>query len=163
MKRNKLLMGLLASTMVCFANAQEVTPATTPSGITNLFGNTQSNNNNTTTSVTNSNTNVAAAPSVSTIKSYNVPTVFVPNLPAGGIDTCLGSSSAGLSVIGFGASGASTWTDQNRVMIKQVTLLSNLGLKDAAVARLLQDKNLKDALLIAYPNFARLVSQDSDE
>jgi hypothetical protein len=44
-------------------------------------------------------------------------------------------------------------------MIKQATLLSNLGLKDAAVARLMQNENLRDALLTAYPAFARFAPQ----
>ena len=99
--------------------------------------------------------NQAGAPSNTTTTIKTTPNLYAPNVSSSGIDTCLGASSGGLSILGLGVTGGSTWTDQNCVMLKQVKLLAEIGLKDAAVVRLMQDPAMRDALLTAYPAFAK--------
>lgn len=61
-------------------------------------------------------------------------------------DTCMGSTSAGLQAPGFGISGGSTWTDKNCVMLKNSRELWNMGLKEAALARMCMDSDNKEAI-----------------
>lgn len=81
-------------------------------------------------------------------------------------DVCSISLSAGVSkpVIGFSITGH--YTDENCVMLKQVRLLNNLGLKTAAVARMcLHSEEIFRALLMSgsyCPAFG-LVGQEAEE
>lgn len=88
--------------------------------------------------------NTAAQPSVTTVNSVasgtqtlrNVPTVFAPGLSAAGLETCLGSVSGGVGVIGTGASFGSTIPDPGCAARLDARTLWAFGLRKAAVARL---------------------------
>lgn len=102
--------------------------------------------------------NQATQPTNTRSTIVSVPNVNNASLTSGGYDVCLGSASGGGSITGFGLSFGTTKTDDNCVTVKQVTLLNNMGLKDAAIARMLQDPKLRDALLTANPQFAALIN-----
>lgn len=61
-------------------------------------------------------------------------------------DTCMGSSSGGITTYGISISAGTTWTDNNCIMLKNARELWNMGLRDAAVARMCMDDNNRDAL-----------------
>jgi hypothetical protein len=54
-------------------------------------------------------------------------------------DTCMGSSSAGISTVSIGISMGTTCRDDNCVMLKNSRELWNMGLRNAAVARMCMD------------------------
>lgn len=66
----------------------------------------------------------------------NVPTVFAPGLTAAGLETCLGSISAGAGVVGTGATFGTTIPDAGCAARLDARTLWSMGLKKAAVARL---------------------------
>ena len=61
-------------------------------------------------------------------------------------DTCMGSSSAGISTVSIGISVGTTWRDDNCVMLKNSRELWNMGLRNAAVARMCMDNENSLAL-----------------
>lgn len=72
-------------------------------------------------------------------------------------DTCMGSSSAGISTVSIGISLGTTWKDDNCVMLKNSRELWNMGLRNAAVARMCMDDLNNDALAVTgiiCPDFA---------
>jgi hypothetical protein len=66
----------------------------------------------------------------------NVPTVFAPGLTAAGLETCLGSFSGGVGVVGTGVSFGSTIPDPGCAARLDARTLWSFGLRKAAVARL---------------------------
>jgi len=92
----------------------------------------------------NSNVTVNGTPAVSTVNTVasgtqtlrNVPTVFAPGLAAAGLETCLGSVSAGVGVIGTGVSFGTSIPDTRCSARLDARTLWSMGLKKAAVARL---------------------------
>jgi hypothetical protein len=80
----------------------------------------------------------------STIK--NVPTVFSPGLAAAGLETCLGSVSAGVGVIGTGVSFGTTIPDAGCAARLDARTLWSMGLKKAAVARLCLNTDIYHAM-----------------
>jgi hypothetical protein len=66
-----------------------------------------------------------------------------------GLDTCLGSVSAGIQTQIVGVSGGKTIVDKNCVMIKQVQLLVQLGYPTAACFRARQDSEIDEAMKAA--------------
>jgi hypothetical protein len=83
------------------------------------------------TTTSNINQNVTGT---STVR--NVPSVFAPGLAAAGLETCLGSVSAGAAVVGTGASFGTTIPDPGCAARLDARTLWSMGLKKAAVARL---------------------------
>lgn len=75
----------------------------------------------------------------------NVPNVNAPPLVSSN-DTCMGSTSGGLGVAGFGFSLGSSWTDKNCKMLKNSRELWNMGMRGAAMARMCMDDENKEAL-----------------
>ena len=75
----------------------------------------------------------------------NVPSVGGPALTSSN-DTCMGSTSGGIGVAGFGFSLGSTWTDKNCTMLKNSRELWNMGMRAAAMARMCMDSENKEAL-----------------
>lgn len=61
-------------------------------------------------------------------------------------DTCMGSTSGGITTYGISISAGTTWTDNNCIMLKNSRELWNMGLRDAAVARMCMDADNRDAL-----------------
>ena len=90
--------------------------------------------------------NNAAAPATTTLNENqnvsgtqtlrNVPAVFAPGLTAAGLETCLGSVSAGASVIGVGATFGTTIPDAGCSARLDARTLWSMGLRRAAIARL---------------------------
>jgi hypothetical protein len=66
----------------------------------------------------------------------NVPSVFAPGLAAAGLETCLGSVSAGGAFVGTGISFGTTIPDPACAARLDARTLWSMGLKKAAVARL---------------------------
>lgn len=66
-----------------------------------------------------------------------------------GMDTCMGSTSGGAAGPGFSFSVGSTWTDKNCLMLKNARELWNMGLKDAAFARLCMDPDNHEAIKLS--------------
>lgn len=82
-----------------------------------------------------------------TYKLKNVPNVGAPPLTTSN-DTCMGSTTAGVAVAGFGISFGSTWTDANCVMLKNGREMWNMGMRAAAIARMCMDEKNKESLEI---------------
>jgi hypothetical protein len=84
----------------------------------------------------------ANTPAVQTVNNTgtqtikNVPTVFAPGLAAAGLETCLGSVSAGAGVVGTGATFGTTIPDPSCAARLDARTLWSFGLKKAAIARL---------------------------
>jgi len=74
-----------------------------------------------------------------------VASAIAPALTSGS-DTCMGSSSIGAQGVGLGMSFGSTWTDDNCVMLKNSTMLWNIGKPEAAIALLCGNPQIRKAL-----------------
>lgn len=77
-----------------------------------------------------------------------VASAIAPNLTSG-MDTCLGSASAGVQTQIVGLSGGKTTVDENCVMIKQVHLLIEMGHTTAACYRARQNRDIDLAMTAA--------------
>lgn len=80
-----------------------------------------------------------------------VNTAYAASLTSG-FDTCMGSGSAGLQLMGTGVSGGKTYIDPNCILIKQVQLLTQMGLSKAACFRARmgeEGKNIDAAMELA--------------
>lgn len=74
-------------------------------------------------------------------------------------DTCMGSSSAGVSTVSVGVSLGTTWRDDNCIMLKNSRELWNMGMRNAAIARMCMDENNALALEVTgvkCPDFAAI-------
>jgi len=82
--------------------------------------------------------------------SYHGPRIPVPTAHAASIiaseDTCMGSRSFGLQLMGFGISVATTWQDRQCRRIKNARQLDAMGYRRAAVALLCQDDEVFEAM-----------------
>ena len=76
----------------------------------------------------------------------NVPNVVSPGLTSSAIETCMGSSSAGVAGQGFGISFGSTWNDANCNARLDAKLLAQLGATGAAFERLCDQAAIRNAL-----------------
>lgn len=74
-----------------------------------------------------------------------VSSAIAPSLVSGA-DTCMGSTTVGAQGVGVGFSFGNTWTDDNCVMLKNSTILWNMGKADAAVALLCNNVQVRKAL-----------------
>lgn len=79
-----------------------------------------------------------------TVKS--VPSVLSPSLTATMSDTCMGSASFGLSVVGFGATGGTTVVDEACVRRLDSREFRAMGLPDVALALLCQSESNRKAV-----------------
>lgn len=83
----------------------------------------------------------------------NTPNPNTSNLTTSGADTCFGSSTGSVTMPGFGVSAGSTEVDENCVMMKQVKLLTSMGLKDAALVLMMnQDEDIMEAIMMSNPD-----------
>lgn len=78
-----------------------------------------------------------------TIKT--APSVMSPSLTSAGF-SCLGSKSAGISVIGLGATGGTTVEDEQCNAREWGKLYASWGLRDVALARICQVESERNAL-----------------
>lgn len=102
-------------------------------------GNSSNSGNNTGTSNVSISQNYEA-------KRIPVSTAYAPALTSG-IDTCLGSFSAGAQHTVFGISFGKTTVDENCVMLKQARMLHEMGLRVAAWQRMCQSPDTRAALI----------------
>ena len=79
-----------------------------------------------------------------------------------GMDTCMGSSSAGAQGIGFGISLGTTWTDKNCVNLKNARELASMGYGAAAVQLMCLNDNVRKAMKAAGTPCA-VVREEKDE
>jgi len=78
-------------------------------------------------------------------------------------DTCMGSTSAGAQAIGFGLSIGSTYQDSDCVRRKDARELHNMGLKDAGIALMCQNANVRKAMLASGHNCPETESSNVDD
>lgn len=99
---------------------------------------------NATASNAGNNQNVTfTSPADTTVRA--APSMATPALTSTG-DTCMGSTSGGVSGLGFGISLGSTWTDSNCKLLKNAREMWNMGLHKAAFAMMCKDPDNRDAL-----------------
>ncbi len=79
-------------------------------------------------------------------KVKSVPSVLAPSLTATLSDTCMGSASFGLSVVGVGASGGITMVDEACVRRLDSREFRAMGLNDVALALLCQSEANRRAI-----------------
>jgi len=84
------------------------------------------------------------------------PTVVAPGLAAAGVETCLGSASGGLSLMGGGFTFGSTMVDEGCTIRLLARQLFNFGFHKAAVALMCQDERVAAAMEAAGTPCARL-------
>ena len=120
-----------------------------------IDGSLNSNNNNTTND--SSQTNVVGDTysgqnvSHNQTKVMNTPQAIAPVITSG-YDTCSMAVSGGASGPGFGISFGKNKRDKTCELLKLTKQLQTMGLSDAAVALLMQDDRVADAILVAYPD-----------
>ena len=81
----------------------------------------------------------------------SAPSMAAPSINASNSDMCRHGVSGSGSMVGLGFSAGVTLIDKNCELIKQVRLLSNLGLSDVALALLGQDERVALAMFQADP------------
>ena len=132
MKR-QLLAAIVTMAATGPAWAQSSTAAGTGVGVAGSTSSSQSISGQGGTGIA-SITSSSSVPAEQTIK--NVPSVFSPGLAAAGLETCLGSVSAGGAIVGTGISFGTTVPDPACAARLDARTLWSMGLKKAAVARL---------------------------
>lgn len=85
-------------------------------------------------------------PASSTTRLITTPTVVAPGLAAAGIETCLGSSAGGISLMGGGITFGSTKVDDGCTIRLLARQLFAFGFQNAAVALMCQDKRVAVAM-----------------
>lgn len=96
-------------------------------------------------SSSNNNTNGASNNTYVNYRRNPVSSAFAAALTAGD-DTCMGSTSAGVQGVSFGASLGSTWRDEDCIRRKDARTLYALGYGEAGVNRLCQSKDIALAM-----------------
>ncbi len=89
------------------------------------------------------------SPANTTAHVITAPTVAAPGLAAAGIETCLGSASGGLSVMGGGITFGATKVDEGCTIRLLSRQLFAFGLRKAAVALMCQDDRVAAAMEVA--------------
>src|SRR6202167_2208807 len=102
------------------------------------------------TSIVNMSDPPAADPSTST-RVTTAPTIVAPGLAAAGVETCLGSASGGLSVMGGGFTFGATKVDEGCTIRLLARQLYAFGFKTAALALMWQDGRVELAMQTAGP------------
>lgn len=109
----------------------------TATGGTANGGSGGSSNVNVNNSSTNNTPNIAS--------SAIAPNIF----HSGGVDSCMGSSSAAVQGLSLGIALGSTWTDNHCVALRASVRLNELGLKKTAMARLCAIPEISDAFKLS--------------
>jgi hypothetical protein len=89
------------------------------------------------------------SPANTTAHVITTPTVAAPGLAAAGIETCLGSASGGLSLMGGGFTFGATKVDEGCTVRLLSRQLFAFGLHKAAVALMCQDVRVAAAMEVA--------------
>ena len=97
------------------------------------------------TSASNSQTinNNSVVPATQTLRT--APEVILPALTTNLTETCMGSTSLGLSVVGWGASGGTTWNDSECVRRLNARELISMGFRAEACYVLSVDRDVQAA------------------
>ncbi len=82
----------------------------------------------------------------STNRLITPPTVAAPGLTASGVETCLGSTSAGLSLMGGGLTFGRTMVDDGCTIRLLARQLFAFGMQKAALALMCQDERVAAAM-----------------
>jgi hypothetical protein len=90
--------------------------------------------------------NMSDPPGSSTTRLVTAPTVIAPGLAAAGVETCLGSTSGGLSLMGGGFSFGSTVVDEGCTIRLLARQLFAFGFHKAAMALMCQDDRVAAAM-----------------
>jgi hypothetical protein len=90
-----------------------------------------------------------SSPANTTTHLITTPTVVPPGLAAAGIETCLGSASGGLSLMGGGITFGATKVDDGCTIRLLARQLYAFGLHNAAVALMCQDRRVAAAMDVA--------------
>ena len=123
------------------AHATGGTATTGASTATNTANPTASNEGNAQNITFNS-----TAPQNTKARVETVPQVYAPALSTTLTETCMGSTSGGISVMGFGGTLGTTWNDAQCVRrLNAREMAQTLGDRDAARALLCQDKDIAAA------------------
>jgi len=85
-------------------------------------------------------------PASTTSRIVTTPTVVPPGLAAAGIETCLGSASGGLSLMGGGLTFGSTKVDEGCTIRLLARQLYAFGLQKAAIALMCQEARVAVAM-----------------
>jgi hypothetical protein len=109
------------------------------------FGNGNGNGNGNANGNGNGNGNTSSA-TINNHEARNTPSVFAPGLASAGVESCLGSSSMGGSVAGFGISFGSTMVDRGCQIRLYARTLFALGYRRAATQILCNDPEVMQAL-----------------
>jgi len=92
--------------------------------------------------------NSPAVPTKTTTRVESLPTVYAPALSTTLTETCMGSTSGGISVMGFGGTLGTTWNDSQCVRrLNAREMAQTLGDRAAARALMCQDKDVAAAYL----------------
>lgn len=100
-------------------------------------------------------------PANSTTRLTTTPTVVAPGLAAAGVETCLGSASGGLSLMGTGLTFGSTLPDPGCNLRLTARQLYAFGYRTAAIALMCQDQRVAEAMAIvgeACPSIGAIAS-----
>ena len=104
-----------------------------------------------------------------TTRLITTPTVVAPGLAAAGVETCLGSASGGLSLMGGGITFGSTTVDQGCTIRLLARQLFAFGLHKAALALMCQDGRVAAAMAVTGspcpppPRFDHVASSSPDQ
>jgi hypothetical protein len=82
------------------------------------------------------------SPAITTTHLITTPTIAAPGLAAAGIETCLGSTAGGLSLMGGGITFGSTRVDEGCTIRLLARQLYAFGLQKAALALMCQDPHV---------------------
>jgi hypothetical protein len=98
------------------------------------------------------------SPSSSTTRLITTPTIAAPGLAAAGVETCLGSSAGGLSLMGGGFTFGSTKVDDGCTIRLLSRQLYAFGFQKAALALMCEDDHVAIAMAeVGSPCPARAV------
>lgn len=104
------------------------------------------------------------APTSTQSRLVTAPTVVAPGLAAAGVETCLGSASGGISLMGGGFTFGATKVDEGCTIRLLARQLYAFGFQKAAVALMCQDEHVAAAMFAAGSPCPRLfgLADDSD-
>ena len=150
----RIILAVLMMVMASGVFAEDMPGSATIADNDTIDGSLNSNNNNTTndssqTSVV-GDTYSGQSVSHNETRVLNTPQAIAPVITTG-YDTCAVAVSGGASAPGFGISFGKNNRDKTCELLKLTKQLQSMGLSDAAVALLMQDDRVADAILVAYP------------
>jgi len=106
--------------------------------------------------------NVSDPPAINpTTHVITTPTVAAPGLAAAGIETCLGSASGGISLMGGGFTFGATKVDEGCTIRLLSRQLFAFGLRNAALALMCQDQRVAEAMEVAGSPCPTFVADDN--